>query len=238
MSEDKSFGYFASNRASGKGDDDIYRFIAPRGLHAEPLPELAEEEEDTAIIIANNDLNEEIKKTEMTEENTNLDNNSHIAQVFASVKSIIPDSANTLKNLPIGDPIQVESAKEVAIVTVKNDPEIKSDINNKTDLKTEGVVTNKKIPRTANPLKKSSDVIKENKKYWVIVGTYTLQENAYEQYAKAIKKGYSDCEIIKYEDRNLFGVCIRRTNSEKEAFEISAKIKHDNMMDAFVKVLK
>ncbi len=75
-------------------------------------------------------------------------------------------------------------------------------------------------------------------KYLVVVGTYSIPENAIIQKKIAVKKGFTDTEIIKYEDNNLYGVCVRHFNDEKDAQSLARTIHKDLKMDAFVKVLK
>jgi hypothetical protein len=48
VEKDKKAGYFSSNRSSSKGDDDIFSFVAVRGVDAEPIVE----EDESAEIVA------------------------------------------------------------------------------------------------------------------------------------------------------------------------------------------
>jgi WD40-like Beta Propeller Repeat len=74
-------------------------------------------------------------------------------------------------------------------------------------------------------------------KYLVVVGTYADEKNAIIQQKIVKNKGYADVEVIHYKDKNLYGVCVKQSNDEKEAYSV-AKIVVKGGIDAFVKVLK
>jgi hypothetical protein len=74
-------------------------------------------------------------------------------------------------------------------------------------------------------------------KYLVVVGTYADEKNAIIQQKIVKNKGYADVEVIHYKDKNLYGVCIKQSNDEKEAYSV-AKTVVKGGIDAFVKVLK
>jgi hypothetical protein len=74
-------------------------------------------------------------------------------------------------------------------------------------------------------------------KYLVVVGTYAAEKNAIIQQKIVKNKGYADVEVIRYQDNNLYGVCVKQSNDEKEAYSV-AKTVAKGGIDAFVKVLK
>jgi hypothetical protein len=74
-------------------------------------------------------------------------------------------------------------------------------------------------------------------KYLVVVGTYSAEKNAIIQQKIVKNKGYTDVEVIHYKDKNLYGVCVKQSNDEKEAYSV-AKTVSKGGIDAFVKVLK
>jgi hypothetical protein len=74
-------------------------------------------------------------------------------------------------------------------------------------------------------------------KYLVVVGTYSAEKNAIIQQKIVKNKGYADVEVIHYKDKNLYGVCVKQSNDEKEAYSV-AKTVSKGGIDAFVKVLK
>jgi WD40-like Beta Propeller Repeat len=74
-------------------------------------------------------------------------------------------------------------------------------------------------------------------KYLVVVGTYAAEKNAIIQQKIVKNKGYADVEVIHYKDKNLYGVCVKQSNDEKEAYSV-AKTVSKGGIDAFVKVLK
>jgi WD40-like Beta Propeller Repeat len=74
-------------------------------------------------------------------------------------------------------------------------------------------------------------------KYLVVVGTYAAEKNAIIQQRIVKNKGYADVEVIYYKDKNLYGVCVKQSNDEKEAYSV-AKTVSKGGIDAFVKVLK
>jgi WD40-like Beta Propeller Repeat len=74
-------------------------------------------------------------------------------------------------------------------------------------------------------------------KYLVVVGTYAAEKNAIIQQKIVKNKGYADVEVIHYKDKNLYGVCVKQSNDEKEAYSVAKNVSKGGI-DAFVKVLK
>jgi WD40-like Beta Propeller Repeat len=74
-------------------------------------------------------------------------------------------------------------------------------------------------------------------KYLVVVGTYAAEKNAIIQQKIVKNKGYADVEVIYYKDKNLYGVCVKQSNDEKEAYSVAKNVSKGGI-DAFVKVLK
>lgn len=75
-------------------------------------------------------------------------------------------------------------------------------------------------------------------KYLVVVGTYSIKQNAIDQKKIAVEKGFTETEIVQYEDNNLFGVCVRHFDDQNAAQALARSILQQKKMDAFVKVLK
>ena len=74
-------------------------------------------------------------------------------------------------------------------------------------------------------------------KFLVVAGTYADEKNAIIQQKIVKNKGYADVEVIHYKDKNLYGVCIKQSNDEKEAYSVAKNVVKGGI-DAFVKVLK
>jgi hypothetical protein len=74
-------------------------------------------------------------------------------------------------------------------------------------------------------------------KYLVVVGTYAAEKNAIIQQKIVKNKGYAEVEVIYYKDKNLYGVCVKQSNDEKEAYSVAKNVSKGGI-DAFVKVLK
>jgi WD40-like Beta Propeller Repeat len=79
---------------------------------------------------------------------------------------------------------------------------------------------------------------KSMKKFLVVVGTYSIMENATIQKKIAEKKGFDETEIIQYNDTHLFGVCVKQFENEKDAQAMVRSISNKKGLEAFVKVLK
>jgi hypothetical protein len=74
-------------------------------------------------------------------------------------------------------------------------------------------------------------------KYLIVVGTYATEKNALIQQRIVKNKGYNDVEVIHYKEKNLYGVCVKQCDDEKEASAM-AKTVAKSGIEAFVKVLK
>lgn len=77
-----------------------------------------------------------------------------------------------------------------------------------------------------------------NKRYYVIIGTYTKPENALKQQKKAVEAGFVDAEVVQYKDTQLYGVNVRLFGDQNEARKLSDYINSQKIFEAFVKELK
>lgn len=77
-----------------------------------------------------------------------------------------------------------------------------------------------------------------NKRYYVIIGTYTKPENAQKQQQKAIDAGFVEAELVQYQDTHLYGVSVRLFGDQNEARKLSDYINSQKIFEAFVKELK
>ncbi|XLS29358.1 OmpA family protein [Flavobacteriaceae bacterium M23B6Z8] len=109
INEHTQNGYFASNREGGKGDDDIYAFIAP------PLE--IEEIETPETIVA----------TEQEPEETSVTNND--------LKEALDSDNNTMEN----DPVAIEENTEKIPVVSNEAPDYLVEENGITKFKTEAI---------------------------------------------------------------------------------------------------
>ncbi len=78
----------------------------------------------------------------------------------------------------------------------------------------------------------------QNRRYYVIIGTYAKADNAVIQQKKAIDAGFIDAEVIQYQDTPLYGVSVRLLRDQNEARKLSDYIKSQKIFDAFVKEMK
>lgn len=77
-----------------------------------------------------------------------------------------------------------------------------------------------------------------NKRYYVVIGTYSKPENAQKQQKKAVEAGYVEADVVQYQDTNLFAVSVRLMNNQNEARKLSDYINCQKIFEAFVKELK
>lgn len=295
ISNDKKSGYFSSNRASGKGDDDIFSFTSPQEIDLMIQLHTSEfSEPKVAVVATQPDIKKEDSALPATE-SPKVIQEAPKTEIVAAVQPEVKKEAKseiTYAREPVFDetvaseaPIKLETpsdkplkklsepkvelsktefaeAKVSATTAQQMSPSDKPQMNkekfvdssvqsfispanpvmtrraNKSEkqdehnaaliVKAETVASNKPLP-TSSPIKS---------KYLVVVGTYSLQENAVIQKKIAVKKGFTSTEIIQYEDNNLYGVCVRHFNDEKDAQLLARTIHKDLKMDAFVKVLK
>ncbi len=92
--------------------------------------------------------------------------------------------------------------------------------------------------RTGTPIIESNALPENNSEFLVVVGTYSLIENARITLRKAIEAGFIDTKIIHYNWNNLYSVCIKRYASAREAEELSAVINKEKDFESFVKQRK
>ncbi len=78
----------------------------------------------------------------------------------------------------------------------------------------------------------------ENKRYYVVIGTYTKPENALKQQKKAVEAGFVEAEVVQYQDTQLYGVSVRLLKDLNEAHKLSDYINSQKTFEAFVKELK
>ncbi len=77
-----------------------------------------------------------------------------------------------------------------------------------------------------------------NKRYYVIIGTFTKPDNAQKQQQKAIDAGFVEAEVVQYQDTHLYGVSVRLFGDQNEARKLSEYINSQKIFEAFVKELK
>ncbi len=77
-----------------------------------------------------------------------------------------------------------------------------------------------------------------NKRYYVVIGTYTKPENAKKQQKKAIDAGFVEAEVVQYQDTQLYAVSVRLMKDQNEARKLSDYINSQKVFEAFVKELK
>jgi WD40-like Beta Propeller Repeat len=158
-----------------------------------------------------------------------------IAAIKEEVKTEVPVE-KTKEETPVITP-KIEPTKEVAA--------IKEEVKIETTPSVSALVLDKKIENTSVSDKETDAVAKIKKetsgtvrcKYLVVVGTYADEKNAIIQQKIVKNKGFADVEVIHYKDRNLYGVCVKQSNDEKEAYSV-AKTVVKGGINAFVKVLK
>ncbi len=128
----------------------------------------------------------------------------------------------------------IEPVNIAAVDTLKASPEVKQ-------------VTQTELMASTEPAKKEEKHLPANpvviqdksmKKFLVVVGTYSIMENATIQKKIAEKKGFDETEIIQYNDTHLFGVCVKQFENEKDAQAMVRSISLKKGLEAFVKVLK
>jgi hypothetical protein len=141
----------------------------------------------------------------------------------------------SLKETPITEMPKEMSAKEIKVA--ETTPSVSTPNSDKTAENTlaSNKATDVKMVVGSNVKKETVSSVKC--KYLVVVGTYADEKNAIIQQKIIKNKGYADVEVIHYKDKNLYGVCVKQSNDEKEAYSV-AKTVAKGGINAFVKVLK
>ncbi len=78
----------------------------------------------------------------------------------------------------------------------------------------------------------------KNKRFYVVIGTYSKPENAQTQLKKAVDAGFIDTEVVQYQDTQLYGVVVRLLNDRTEARQLADAINSQKVFAAFVKEIK
>jgi WD40-like Beta Propeller Repeat len=134
-----------------------------------------------------------------------------------NIIEMTPSVVTTISDANFVDPTAVSHKTETVNIRIVNKPELEN-VNVAPSVKNEH----------------SGNV---RCKYLVVVGTYAAEKNAIIQQKIVKNKGYADVEVIHYKDKNLYGVCVKQSNDEKEAYSVAKTVSKDGI-DAFVKVLK
>jgi WD40-like Beta Propeller Repeat len=159
-------------------------------------------------------------------------------KVEATVSTpIVEPVKETISKIEIATPTPIfVEEKTTEIKVVETTPSVTATISDNVVVNT--VEPNKieeKNPVSANVKNEITGSVRC--KYLVVVGTYAAEKNAIIQQKIVKNKGFADVEVIHYKDRNLYGVCVKQSNDEKEAYSV-AKTVVKSGIDAFVKVLK
>ena len=70
--------------------------------------------------------------------------------------------------------------------------------------------------------------------YYVIVGSFTIAENADFEVANMKKKGYTDTETVQFASTKYLSVSAGRFKTQDEARKLAEKIKNDLKIDVYV----
>jgi WD40-like Beta Propeller Repeat len=194
-------------------------------------------EEPVKEIVA---IKEEVK-TEKPVENTvvSVPKEEPVKEIVAikeEVKTEMPIEKSKIETV-VTAPIIETNKETIEIKVAETTPSVSTPNSDKTAEST--LASNKikdvKMVVGANLKKENSSNVRC--KYLVVVGTYADEKNAIIQQKIVKNKGYADVEVIHYKDKNLYGVCVKQSNDEKEAYSV-AKTVVKGGIDAFVKVLK
>jgi WD40-like Beta Propeller Repeat/SPOR domain len=148
-----------------------------------------------------------------------------------------PAKEATVKTEVLVEKTETVKEKPLEIKVVETTPSVSTSISDKTAENTlaSNKATDIKMVVVSNAKKETIGSVRC--KYLVVVGTYADEKNAIIQQKIVKNKGFADVEVIHYKDRNLYGVCVKQSNDEKEAYSV-AKTVAKGGIDAFVKVLK
>jgi WD40-like Beta Propeller Repeat/SPOR domain len=183
-------------------------------------------EEPVKEIVA---IKEEIK-SEMPIEKTKV-------ETVVTTSVVEPTKETIVKTEVLVEKTETVKEKPLEIKVVETTPSVSTPNSDKTAESTlaSNKVKDVKMVVGANLKKETSSNVRC--KYLVVVGTYADEKNAIIQQKIVKNKGYADVEVIHYKDKNLYGVCVKQSNDEKEAYSV-AKTVAKGGIDAFVKVLK
>jgi outer membrane protein OmpA-like peptidoglycan-associated protein len=77
----------------------------------------------------------------------------------------------------------------------------------------------------------------ENDTYYVVSGSFLMEERATAQLARFKSKGYTDAEIVRFPNSNFHSVCVAKFKSREQATMLKKKLDKDKV-DAFVRAVQ